>query len=541
MPEPQQAPPSFGRYKDPVMLGSGGMGAVYRAIDPQLDRYVAIKVLTHREPRYLERFRREAQVLAKIMHPSIIQIYEIVGSDEGQSDPYIVMEFFEGRPLDAAVKAGPLPQATVVSILRQTADGLKKAHVNQVIHRDIKPANIMLADNGDAKILDFGIAKLRDAKKDLTGQTVLGTPYYMSPEQAMGHPIDQRTDIYSLGVTAFHLLTAKRPFEAKSKVDVMLMQVKNALPDISTFVQVDPRVQRIVEKMCSKQAAQRYQDTDELIAALDGLPKSLGGKQTGPSNDPISDVTGPRVSTQQFETAQLPARRPQQPIVTAPIAVKTPPRPTRPPEVSRPAPKPQQAAPARAQPMPAPAAKGAAPKKSGAGAGIIFGVLAAVVVLGAAAFYLLRPGNDQNGRVPPHGWVKQGDSMKKIHRQGGYGNCVFSSKEIDANPEGDAALSTVFSASEPVFGRCFFAKKVGNNKQGEIWQELWVDGVKRAQIIYEPLPGDEESIPLSFSQQQAQRLADLAAGKHTLDVWIYRQSANADAAPLAAGELIVRK
>jgi serine/threonine protein kinase len=537
MPEPQQAPPSFGRYKDPVMLGSGGMGAVYRAIDPMLDRYVAIKVLTHREPRYLERFRREAQVLAKIMHPSIIQIYEIVGSDEGQSDPYIVMEFFEGRPLDAAVKAGPLPQATVISILRQAAEGLKKAHVNQVIHRDIKPANIMLADNGDAKILDFGIAKLRDAKKDLTGQTVLGTPYYMSPEQAMGHPIDQRTDIYSLGVTAFHLLAGKRPFEAKSKVDVMLMQVKNPLPDISTFVQVDPRVQRIVEKMCSKQAAQRYQNTDELIEALDGLPKSLGGKQSG---DPISGNTPmPQVATAQFETAQLPPRRPQQPIVTAPLVAKTPPRPTRPPEVSRPAQKPQQATPVRAQTMP----PQAPPKKksgAGAGAGIIFGCLAAVVVLGAAAIFFLRPGNDQNGRVPLHGWVKQGDTMKKIHRQGGYGNCVFSSKEIDLKDE-DAALSTVFSASEPVFGRCFFAKKVGNNKQGEIWQELWVDGVKRAQIIYEPMPGDEESIPLALSQQQAQRLADLSAGKHTLDVWIYRQSANADAAPLAAGELIVRK
>src|SRR5882724_7026643 len=137
MPEPQQAPPSFGRYKDPVMLGSGGMGAVYRAIDPMLDRYVAIKVLTHREPRYLERFRREAQVLAKIMHPSIIQIYEIVGSDEDQSDPYIVMEYFEGKPLDALLKEGPVPGPAVVNILRQTAEGLKKAHANQVIHRDI--------------------------------------------------------------------------------------------------------------------------------------------------------------------------------------------------------------------------------------------------------------------------------------------------------------------------------------------------------------------------------------------------------------------
>src|SRR5438874_10645786 len=96
-----EAGPAFGRYRDAVMLGQGGMGAVYRAIDPSLDRYVAIKVLTHREPRYVERFRREAQVLAKIAHPTIIQIFEIVGSDEDQSDPYIVMEYFDGKPLDA--------------------------------------------------------------------------------------------------------------------------------------------------------------------------------------------------------------------------------------------------------------------------------------------------------------------------------------------------------------------------------------------------------------------------------------------------------
>src|SRR5947209_19678457 len=103
MPE-SQATASFGRYQDPILLGSGGMGAVYRAVDPSLDRYVAIKVLTHREPRYVERFRREAQVLAKIMHPSIIQIYEIVGTDEDPYDPYIVMEFFDGQALDAALK-----------------------------------------------------------------------------------------------------------------------------------------------------------------------------------------------------------------------------------------------------------------------------------------------------------------------------------------------------------------------------------------------------------------------------------------------------
>src|SRR6266404_1854350 len=124
MPE-SEGTPAFGRYRDPVMLGSGGMGAVYRATDPSLNRYVAIKVLTQRDPRYVERFRREAQVLAKIRHPSIIQIYEIVGSDEDTSDPYIVMEYFEGKPLDALLKEGPVPGPAVANILRQTAEGLK--------------------------------------------------------------------------------------------------------------------------------------------------------------------------------------------------------------------------------------------------------------------------------------------------------------------------------------------------------------------------------------------------------------------------------
>src|SRR6266446_6730047 len=270
--------PAFGRYRDLMMLGSGGMGAVYRATDPTLGRHVAIKVLTQRDPKYVERFRREAQVLAKIVHPSIIQIYEIVGSDEDSADPYIVMEYFDGRPLDALVNHGPLPQAQVVSILRQCAEGLRKAHASNVIHRDIKPANLMFSPSGELKILDFGVAKLRDAKSDLTGESVLGTPFYMSPEQATGYAIDARSDIYSLGITAFQLLTGRKPFEAKSKVDVMLMQVKTPLPQIAQFVPCDERVVGIVEKMGAKKPAERYQSCAELIAAIDALPPPLGGR-----------------------------------------------------------------------------------------------------------------------------------------------------------------------------------------------------------------------------------------------------------------------
>ena len=520
MGEAQDAP-SFGRYRDPVMLGAGGMGAVYRAVDPSLDRYVAIKVLTQREPKYVERFRREAQVLAKIMHPSIIQIYEIVGSDEGESDPYIVMEYFEGKPLDSLLKTGPVPAPQVVNILRQTAEGLKKAHANQVIHRDIKPANIMVAENGDVKILDFGIAKLRDAKKDLTGNTVLGTPYYMSPEQAMGQPIDNRTDLYSLGITAFHLLTGKKPFEAKSKVDVMLMQVKTPLPSILEYVACDERVVQIVEKMCAKKQTERFQNCDELIDALDALPKSLGGKQKEST-----------VTTQ----PDLPKVPPKP--ATTPTAGRTPVKGA----AQRPASKPSSRPSSRSD------VKKAAPAATpllknrlvviGAGAGL------AVLVVGIILAVALRGSKKDSGpwRVPASGWVSRG-AIKKVHEPGHYGNCVFSSKALEPGKEDDSALRSTFSYTEPIFGRCYFAQQIGPNKPGEVWQELWVDGAKRAQIIYDPaLPNDQDQIPLEVSRRHGTRIGELSSGKHTLDIWIYRQADDAEnPEPLAAGELIVRK
>jgi serine/threonine-protein kinase len=523
MPE-TQATPSFGRYRDPVILGAGGMGTVYRAVDPSLDRYVAIKVLTAREPKYVERFRREAQVLAKIMHPSIIQIYEIVGSDEDSSDPYIVMEYFEGKPLDTLVKLRALPAAQVVNILRQTAGGLTRAHQNQVIHRDIKPANIMLAANGDVKILDFGIAKLRDAKKDLTGDTVLGTPYYMSPEQAMGQSLDSRSDIYSLGLTAFHLLTGKKPFEGKSKVDVMLMQVKTPLPSILSLVACDARVVAIVEKMCAKKASERYQTCDELVEALDELPKSLGGWQADDLQLDLAKV--PRAVP---KTAALAAPGPALRAEQKAAAQRTPSR-----AISRPA--------ARTDPR-----KSQPPKKKQAVA-IAAGAGAALLVLLALATLYLREGSAPTGkfRVPSKGWSSPdpaGPALRRIQSSGGYGNCVFSSRQIERNKENQGAVRSSFSAGEPIYGRCYFARPIGPNKSGEVWQELWIDGVKRAQVIYDPsLPNDEEEIALEVSRRHGSRLTELSSGKHTLDIWIYRQPEDAETPePLAAGELVVRK
>ena len=490
-----QPTPAFGRYRDPVMLGAGGMGAVYRATDPSLHRYVAIKVLTQRDPRYVERFRREAQVLAKIGHPSIIQIYEIVGGDGESADPYIVMEYFEGRPLDALLKDGPLAAAQVVSLLRQCAEGLRKAHANNVIHRDIKPGNIMLSPAGEVKILDFGIAKLFDAKTDLTGQTVLGTPYYMSPEQATGYAIDARSDLYSLGITAFHLLTGRKPFEAKSKVDVMLMQVKTPLPDIGAIVPCDPQMVRVVEKMCAKKPAERFQSCDELIAALDALPRSIGGRRT---DAPVEAE----------KTRALP-----------------------PPTGAPKGPRRQRA------PKGAPAAGARSPWR-----GVAAGALAAVVVVGAGGFFYLRSTAVLRGRVPEKGWLQRA-GLRRVQADGGYGNCVFSPRELERGKEDAAALQSVFAASEPIHGRCYFPRAVGENKAGQIWQELWIDGRKRSHVIFDPaLAPDDDQLALRLSGQNAARLRELSSGKHTLDVWIYRQAADADTpVPLAAGELVVRK
>ena len=511
--------PAFGRYTDPVMLGQGGMGAVYRALDPSLDRFVAIKVLTHREPKYVERFRREAQVLAKIMHPSIIQIYEIVGTDEDQNDPYIVMEFFDGKPLDSALKEGPLPPPTVMNILRQTAEGLTKAHKNNVVHRDIKPANIMLSDTGEVKILDFGIAKLRDAKKDLTGNTVLGTPYYMSPEQAMGQPIDARTDIYSLGITAFHLLTGRKPFEAKSKVDVMLAQVKTPLPNIHDFVQCDDRVVHIVEKMCAKQAKDRYQSCEELLEAIEGLPRSLGGKQA--ETEP-TQMSVPKTPT------SAPKQAPRTPSAPRATAQRTPTAPPQRKPSSRPDVR-------RTPATPAPPSQKLPVKW------IVIGVGAVIVLVAALVILLGGSKGPAKGRVPTEGWRSVG-AMKKLN-SAGFGNCVFASKEIEHGASDDTGIRSTFGGNEPIFGRCFFARQVGPNKPGEIWQELWIDGVKRAQIIYDPaLSPDDSELQLEISRRHASRLAELSGGKHILDVWIYRQPDDADnPVPLAAGELVVRK
>ncbi len=201
-----------GKYRIVEEIGQGGMGIVYKAEDLKLKRTVALKFLpVHlmNSPELRERFLLEAQAAAALNHPNICVIYEVGESGE---HPYIAMEFVEGKTLREKLKKGPLPAAEAMALTSQVSAGLAEAHDKGIIHRDIKSANIMVTAKGQAKVMDFGLAKLQGGSSLTRSQTTLGTVAYMSPEQARGGELDQRTDIWSLGVVLYETLTGKLPF-----------------------------------------------------------------------------------------------------------------------------------------------------------------------------------------------------------------------------------------------------------------------------------------------------------------------------------------
>src|SRR5258706_3338772 len=218
--------PRLGRYVDLALLGQGGLGAVYRGRDPDLDRPVAIKVVLDANPDFVERFRREAKAVARLAHANIVQVYDF-GQDE-VGHPYFVMELVSGRALDQlVVERGRFSAAEVASVLAQAAAGLQAAHDAGIVHRDIKPSNLILDEKGKVKLVDFGIARL-DRQAMLTSPSaLLGTPTYMSPEQVAGRAVDGRTDIYSLGISCFHLLTGSPPFESREPIALALMHMND--------------------------------------------------------------------------------------------------------------------------------------------------------------------------------------------------------------------------------------------------------------------------------------------------------------------------
>ncbi len=262
----------LGHYDIVAELGRGGMGVVYKGYEPSLNRYVAIKVLAEslaHDASVKERFLREARSMAALNDPHIIQIY-FIGDDGGQT--YFVMEFVDGESLGSLLKReGKLKPEQAAKIVYQTAQGLATAHDKGVIHRDIKPGNLMVTSRGAIKIADFGIAlSTQDFSKKLTSTgEFVGTPGYLSPEVCQGKPVDQRSDIFSLGIVLFECLAGRMPFTDESPLGLMLEVVKAEIPDVCSLnAEVDAELSRILAKMVAKDPADRYQSCHELIADL---------------------------------------------------------------------------------------------------------------------------------------------------------------------------------------------------------------------------------------------------------------------------------
>ncbi|MBM4424482.1 MAG: serine/threonine protein kinase [Chloroflexi bacterium] len=223
---------TFGSYRLIELLGRGGMASVYRGYQESIDRSVAIKVLPHEflhDPNFSQRFVAEARTLAKMTHPAILPLYDFGTANEV---PYIVMPLMTGGTLADRMASGALPFAEVARLFTPIADALDYAHSLNVVHRDIKPSNILFDHRGQPFLADFGIAKALEASTQLTGTAIVGTPDYMSPEQARGEPLDGRSDIYSFGVMAYQCLTGDTLFKATTPIAVMLKHATETPPPI---------------------------------------------------------------------------------------------------------------------------------------------------------------------------------------------------------------------------------------------------------------------------------------------------------------------
>jgi len=272
------------------------MGTVYRAVQESLGREVAVKILPEhltRDPRFVQRFYREARSAAMLVHPNIIQIYSL-GQDEDAGMHYYAMEHVRGKDLSQVLRAGKtFDSLQAVNIVIQVAEALRAADDGGVIHRDIKPANIMITKHGSVKVMDFGLAKMAGDSMDVTmAGTIVGTANYMSPEQAQGRDMDIRTDVYSLGVVFFELITGRPPFKADDPSAVIYQHIYEKPPKPSRFApDVPPAVDNLVLRMMAKEPEDRVRSPQELIDALKRLKEKLSVKEV-PISRPAPPAAG---------------------------------------------------------------------------------------------------------------------------------------------------------------------------------------------------------------------------------------------------------
>src|SRR5690349_4855867 len=275
-----------GRYRLEARIGQGGMSTVYRALDETLQRRVAVKLMNREvvsDSAQLERFRREARAVARWNHPLIVGVID-AGEDEGR--PYIVFEYIEGETLKERIRRGgrlPIPEAVAYAI--EIARALGAAHARHIVHRDVKPQNVLIDEEGSCKVTDFGIARsLTEEGLTATGR-VLGTTDYVSPEQALGQPVTGQSDLYSLGVVLYEMVTGEVPFAGDSPVAVAMRHVREEVPDAQLRrPELSAATAAAIDRAVAKDLSRRYPDSAHMVSDLEdvlAIETARSGQATG--------------------------------------------------------------------------------------------------------------------------------------------------------------------------------------------------------------------------------------------------------------------
>lgn len=313
----------IGGYEVQDMIGQGGMATVYRAQQVSMKRAVAIKVLPRQfveDDTYMQRFNREVEIVARLEHRNIVPVHDY---GEYNGLPYIVMRYMPAGSVDDLLASGPLPLEKALRIVEQIAPALDYAHSKGIYHRDLKPSNILMDDNEDAYLTDFGIARIvgEAPGATITQQGVVGTPSYMSPEQAQGHALDHRSDIYSLGITLFEMVTGQRPFQSDTPYSIAVMQVTTPPPSPRSINRTIPvPVEQVILKVLRKSADERY---DSALALGTALRMAMDPVSDSSAHDTQPGLPRPAAAiARSQETAPAPVQNnplPNRPVQQAPM------------------------------------------------------------------------------------------------------------------------------------------------------------------------------------------------------------------------------